>query len=547
MLTVNRISKRFGDNQILESASFSINAGERIGLVGPNGAGKSTLLRILSGDDRPDSGSLTIAPGLRIGHLRQGFADLPDGALGDLLDVPARGLVLAHRALDHALAMYQDKSVDPDAAADAHNAATLSFDAAGGYTALDELTALLHRFGLHDIATSTSLRHLSGGQKTRAGLAALLASRPDLLLLDEPTNHLDVDALEWLEQFLREHQGAVLLVSHDRGFLDAVVTGILELDPDTGTATSYAGDFSNYVSVKRHQQTERAAAYSRQQKEIARIEEDIRGTEHHARTIEANTIDFAIRKKAAKIARPAVVRKRKLQRLLESSEYVERPERKWGLSIDLIAPTQGARDVLVLDNATLGYEGHPVLSPVSMHIRHGEKVAIVGPNGGGKTTLLRSILSLAPPLSGLVRLGPNVKPRYFAQEQDTLDSSLTIMQNLRKVGSGGEGDLRAFLHKFLFGGHIVHRPVATLSYGERARLMLAMLVMAGTNLLLLDEPLNHLDIDAREKFEQALEQYDGTMLLVLHDTYAIQRLTNRTMEVRNGKVAEIDHHIPETA
>lgn len=541
MLTVNQISKRFADNHILESVSFSINAGDRIGLVGPNGAGKSTLLRIVSGEEAPDSGSLTIAPGLRISHLRQGFADVPDGTLGDLFNAPTHGLIRAQRALDDALAMYQDEAICPGAAADAHNSATLTFDAAGGYPALDELTALLDRFGLRDVATGTPLRQLSGGQKTRAGLAALLASRPDLLVLDEPTNHLDIDALGWLEGFLREYPGAVLMVSHNRGFLDAVVSRILEIDPDSRSLTAYTGTFSDYVTEKRHEQTEQTAAYNRQQKEIARIDEDIRGAEHHARTIEANSIDFAVRKKAAKIARPAVVRKRKLERLLESSEYVERPERKWGVSIDFKAPPQGARDVLALDNATFGYGGRPVLTAVSMHVRHGERVAIIGPNGGGKTTLLRSILDHLPPLAGSVCLGANVKVGYFAQEQDSLDPRLTVMQHVRKAGSGSESDLRTFLHKFLFGGHMVHRQIATLSYGERARLMLATLVMEGTNLLLLDEPLNHLDIDAREEFEQALEQFDGTMLLVLHDRYTIERLATRAIEVRGGRVSEWDH------
>ncbi|MBA2776291.1 MAG: ABC-F family ATP-binding cassette domain-containing protein [Chloroflexia bacterium] len=545
-MTVNHISKRFGDSQILDSVSFNINPGDRIGLVGPNGAGKSTLLRILAGDDRPDSGSLSIAPQIHIGHLLQGFADTPDGDLGDLLNGATHGLIDAHRALDIALAMYRDPATGSDAAA-AHSSSTVAFDAAGGYATLDKLTALLDRFGLREIAMDTPLRQLSGGQKTRAGLAALLASRPDLLLLDEPTNHLDIDALDWLEQFLLAYPGAIVIVSHDRGFLDTVVTRILEIDPNTRSVAPFAGTFSDYASARRHRETEQASAYTRQQKEIARIQHDIRGMEHHARTIEANTIDFAVRKKAAKIARPAVVRKRKLERLLESSELVEKPALKWGLSVEFEGASHGARDVLVLDDATLGYDGAPILTNVSLHIRRGEKVAITGPNGGGKTTLIRTVLGELAPLAGSVHLGANVRAEHFAQEQDTLDQQLTVIEHGRAAGRGSEGEIRAFLHKFLFGDTMMHRQVGVLSYGERARLMLATLVLEGANLLLLDEPLNHLDIQAREEFEQALAQFDGTMLLVLHDRYTIERLTNRTIEVRNGRVAKIDLPLVSTA
>jgi ATP-binding cassette subfamily F protein 3 len=539
VLTLNSVSRRFGDVLILDNVSFVINRGDRAGLIGPNGAGKSTLLRIMAAEDAPDAGTVSLAPAARVGHLRQGFADFPEGTLADLLDGLTGGLASSHEDVSAALSAYDDPEADPDQVTQAYDQALERFDAAGGYAVLDELAVLLARFGLEHVPFSTPLAELSGGQKTRAGLAALLASRPDLLVLDEPTNHLDVDALSWLANFLRDYPGAVVMVSHDRGFLDDIVTRILELDPDSHTLTSWSGNYSAYVAARQHHEEEQAAAYARQQRDIARITEDIRGAEHHARTIEANTIDFAVRAKAAKIARPAVVRKRKLERLLESTEYVEKPRQKWGLHVELPVIGEGARDILIIEDATLGYGDMVVLHGVSLHVRSGARVAIVGPNGGGKSTLIRSVAGELAPLAGSVRLGPGVRPGYFSQEQDTLDLSLTVLEQARAASPGSDTDLRSYLHKYLFGGDMVYRQVGSLSYGERARLMLAVLALGGTSLLLLDEPLNHLDIDAREAFEQALLQFEGTMLLVLHDRYAIQRLSTRVIEVRGGRVHDV--------
>ncbi len=540
MLTVNQVAKRYGDILVLNNINLIVNPGDRIGLVGPNGSGKSTLLRIVTGEDLPDAGSISAAPGVRIGHLHQGFADQPNGTLATILDGSTSGLVSDQAELEQALAGYQDLDADLDAVATRHERALDAFESAGGYAAMASLGSLLDQFALGDIPYSTALSGLSGGQKTRAGLAALLASRPDLLVLDEPTNHLDIDALDWLQSFLLNYPGAVLLVSHDRGFLDAVVNEIVELDPETHSATVWSGNYSDYVAGKRHAEEEHAAAYHRQQKEIARITEDIRTAEGTARTIEASTIDYAIRAKAAKIARPAVVRKRKLERLLESTDYVEKPQRRWGLAVDIPAIETGGRDVAILEHANLGYGGDVILHDVSLHLRFGDRVALTGPNGGGKTTLIRTLIGQLPPVSGVVRLGTGIIAGYIAQEQDTLDPNLTVLQQARKAGDGSDSDLRTYLHRYLFAGDMVHRLIANLSYGERTRLMLALLTMRGTNFLLLDEPLNHLDVDARREFEDALLQFDGTVLIVLHDRFAIGRLASRLIEVRGGMVRELD-------
>ena len=538
MFTVNQLSKRFGDLAVLDSLTFTINPGDRIGLIGPNGSGKSTLLRILTGGLRPDSGTIQLPPRTRVGYLRQGFAELSDGSLADLLDTPTNGLLAALAQLNRATSAMARPGGDFGPGIAEYDQALAAFDGAGGYPALDELEHLLGRFGLAGVPHDRPLSTLSGGQKTRAGLAALLASAPDLLLLDEPTNHLDRDALTWLCEFLNRFQGGVLIVSHDRGFLDAVVTTIFALDPATHRLTEHAGTYSDYAQTKRREEREQASAYQRQQKEIARITEDIRGAEHHARTIESNTIDFAVRKKAAKIARPAVVRKRKLERLLASTEAVDKPEQQWGMAIELAATGKGARQVAALDTVSFSYSGLPVLEGISLQVTRGDHIALTGPNGHGKSTLIRILAGELLPDRGTIAIGPGVTTGYFAQEQDTLDPELTVMEQARTIGAGSESDLRTFLHRFLFGGEMVHRRVGDLSYGERARLMLASLVLKGTTLLLLDEPLNHLDIDARERFEQALEQFDGTTLMVLHDHYAIRRLATRVIEVRDGSIRE---------
>lgn len=538
MFMINDVSKRFGDTLLFEHVTFSINPGERLGLVGPNGAGKSTLLRILTGDLAPDTGSVFRPAGISIGYLRQGFSDIPHGTLGDLIDVPTGGLVRAHDAVEQSTASFGDQEVDPLDAADALERASDEFEALGGYTTLAELEALLDRFGLTDVQMDRPLSTLSGGQKTRAGLAGLLVTRPDILMLDEPTNHLDADALAWLSSFLADYPGAMLIVSHDRAFLDEVATAILALDDREKTVTRYAGNYSDFIAAREHEAEEAEAAWHRHQVTVARIKRDIQAAESKSRSIESSTIDYAVRKKAAKIARPAVVRKKKLQRMLDSEEAAERPERRWRLSLGFADPDGGARDVVRIEGASVRLGDRSVLDDVDLQVRHGDRVALLGANGSGKTTLMRLIAGDLEPDSGVVRLGPNVRVGYFAQEQQTLDPERTILDHARQAASMPEGELRAELHKFLFGGEMVHRRVAELSYGERARLMLSLLVLRGTTVLLLDEPMNHLDLDAREEFEEALASFGGTIIMVLHDRYAVERLATRVILLEAGRLVE---------
>ena len=539
MLIISDVSVRLGDHLLFENMNITVNRGDRIGLVGPNGAGKSTLLRVITNEIDPSSGSVHAGPGMRIGYLRQGFADIPEGTLADVLDIPAQGIFAASRDLGTAAQMFNDPDSDIDHVSDCFQQATDRFEALGGYQLVAEIESLLDQFGLADISLDREVSRLSGGQKTRAGLAALLATKPDVLILDEPTNHLDASALEWLQEFLMEYQGAFVLVSHDRAFLDATVDEIIAIDPKAKSARTYAGNYSDYVSMREHEASEAASAWHRQQLTVAKMQRDIHAAEQKSRNIENSTIDFAIRKKAAKIARPAVVRKRKLERMLDSETAAERPERDWGMSLDFGEPEMGARNVVMIDDVSIAFGDQSVLTEVDLIVRQGERIAITGDNGSGKTSLLKVVAGDLVPATGEVRYGPGVKVGYLSQEQETLDPNLTVLQQASQIVSISETELRNELHKFLFGGDSVHKLIGDFSYGERARLMLALLVLRETTVLLLDEPLNHLDIDAREQFEQALVRFRGTILMVLHDRYAVDRLATHEWLVENQTVKEI--------
>jgi ATPase subunit of ABC transporter with duplicated ATPase domains len=538
MLTAHNLSKAFGLTPILKNITFSVNADDRVGLIGPNGCGKTTLLRLLTGEERPYSGHVALAPSnLQIGYLAQGFEPDPSLSLGQLIHQtvgdPAR-LEAELAQLGVALAAEPER-VDLQAAYD-QTLTRLSRSNIG------QFQSILAGLGLDVIDETQLVATLSGGQKTRLALALVLLSDPQLLLLDEPTNHLDIEMLEWLEAWLRSFPGGTLIVSHDRTFLDRTVTRILDLDPQTQTIREYAGSYTDYLEQYVQEQEKQMAEWKDQQYEIRRMKQDIVRMKEQAANKERRVKSVSIGgikegkdhylRLAKKVAKKGKSREKKLDRYLDSDERVGKPKPGWQMKLDFDDAAHLGRDVLTIENLTIGYSPDaPLLRDLNLQVQSGQRVVLTGMNGTGKSTLLRTIVGRIRPLSGQYHLGSSVKPGYMAQEQELLDPAGTALDTIRQAAPLNQTDARSFLHYFLFSGDDPLRPIGQLSYGERARLSLALLVAQGCNFLLLDEPINHLDIPSRSQFEQALTQFEGTVLAVVHDRYFIERFATDVWQV----------------
>jgi ATP-binding cassette, subfamily F, member 3 len=406
----------------------------------------------------------------------------------------------------------------------------------------DQLPTILGPLGLVGLPLDMPVKHLSGGQKTRLMLARVLLDEPQVLLLDEPTNHLDIEMLEWLEEWLTRFSGAALIISHDRAFLDNTVTSILELDPNAHQIKSYSGNYADYLGQKLTERERQAQAYQDQQAEIAQLHAAVAHIQGLTRMKKGGKADggdkfakgFFGNRATKNVAGRAKQLEARIEKIL-AEERIEKPKASWQMKLDFGAPAHQSKDVLVTENLSVGYD-QPLLTDLDLYIRAGQRIALTGPNGTGKTTLLRTIAGKLNPLAGWLKLGVTVKLGYMAQEQELLHPRLNSLQTVQSVAPFNETEARNFLHYFLFKGDDALRSTRELSFGERARLQLGLLVAQGCTFLLLDEPINHLDIPSRARFEEALANFKGTILAVVHDRYFIERFASDVWTVKNGNV-----------
>lgn len=522
LLQVNQLTKYFGADLILSDIKLEIQSGDSVALVGRNGSGKSTLLKIIAGQMSYDSGEIVKPKDVTVGYLAQ------DTGLESELSIWEEMLSVFEdlRKQEKELRRLEKEMSDPDAFQDPadfqkilseYDRLQTEFKEKGGYQYEADIRSVLHGLNFHEYDYSTKISTLSGGQKTRLALGKLLLTKPDILILDEPTNHLDIETLSWLEQFLQNYRGAILVVSHDRYFLDKIVNHVYEL---SGTKiTKYTGNYSAYLEQKAKNYERQLKRYEKQQEEIAKLEEFVQRNIARAAT--------------AKLARS---RRKQLQRMERISKPAGQEKTvSFGFKID----RQSGNDVLMVEDLSVGYGDKPVCRNISFKVTRGESVAIVGPNGIGKSTLLKTIVKKLPPLGGTIRFGTNVTVAYYDQELTDLYAGKDVLHELwDDHPMEKEQTIRSILGSFLFSGDDVLKPVRSLSGGEKARLALAKLMMKNANLLVLDEPTNHLDLESKEVLESALIDYPGTILFVSHDRYFMNRIATKVLELDSTGVTE---------
>ncbi len=515
LLTANNISKSFGDLDVFSDVSLSVPQKGRIGFVGENGSGKSTLLKILVGLDDPDTGTVSKSKDLSIGYLPQQIEIASDKTPYESCLESFSDLINMQDQLSRMEESLKDTPNDQNLL-ESYGKLQNNFENLGGYIYRSKINQILQGLGLVKGEENRPWQQLSGGQKIRAYLAKILVSEPDLLILDEPTNHLDINSIEWLESYLRDFPGAVVMVSHDRYFLDQCVNTIWELSFNFET---YHGNYSAYLMQREERYQRQLAEYEKQQEFIAKEEEYIR------------------RNIAGQNTRQAQGRRKRLETLLSESKVIK-PTESRSMHLKLNTDLRSGDLVLRTTDLSIGYQDDKkVLFHVpDLTLLRGECASIIGPNGTGKSTFLKTILEKMPPLSGETRLGSNLKIGYFAQAHEDLDPEADLMDEINKTAPNMlPAQIRDYLAKYLFSGDDVFKKVKVLSGGEKGRLALAILALQGANLLLLDEPMNHLDIDSQELLQSVLKNFEGTIILVSHDRYLIDAVGTQIWEVMPEK------------
>jgi ATP-binding cassette subfamily F protein 3 len=514
ILTASNLAKSFGPQDIFDGVSFEIPHGAKIALVGPNGSGKTTLLHLVVGLESPTAGVLHCARDLHVAYLPQQADFAADGTLWEAMEQIFAGL----REQAAKLRRLEVEMADPatrEEALQRYSSALEAFELAGGYTYEQRIKYVLSGLGFDEVDFERPVAQLSGGQKTRALLARLLLEEPDLLLLDEPTNHLDLAGIEWLENYLNAWRGAVVVVAHDRAFLDAVVDRVWEMV--WGRLDQYRGNYSAYVVQKAEYKARQRAEYERQQQFIKQTEEFIRRNISGQRT------------------RQAQGRRTRLERV----ERVERPRDYQTMSLSLGKVARSGDLVLGLYELVVGYVPDvPLFTATEFELRRGQRVALMGPNGSGKTTLVRTILGRISPLAGQLRIGASVHLGYFAQGHADLDLEKTALETILDAGELQISQARDWLGRYRFSGDDAFKRVGDLSGGEQARVALAILALQGANVLILDEPTNHLDIPSQEVLQEVLASFEGTLLIVSHDRYLIRELATHVWAIEDQRLWE---------
>jgi ATPase subunit of ABC transporter with duplicated ATPase domains len=524
VISLSRVSKQYGRQVLFVDASFQLNSGEKVGLVGPNGAGKTTLFRMIVGEESPDEGDVSVPKKITIGYFRQDVEEMSGRSVLDEAIAGSGRLGVLH----HQLEALQHEMTDPARAGEMDRILARfgevqeEYEHLGGYGLEAQAREVLHGLGFDDARIDGDVGLLSGGWKMRVAMARVLLGSPDVLLMDEPTNHLDIESIVWLEEYLKSRPGALLMTSHDREFMNRVVTKIAEIDD--GEITAYSGNYDFYARERAIREANREAAYARQQAMLAKEQRFIERFSAHA-------------------AKAAQVQSR--VKALEKIEKIELPKKRKAVRFDFRQPPRSGDQVAVLSGVTKAYGERVVHDGLTMTIRRGERWCVMGRNGAGKTTLLRMVAGVLAPDSGEVALGASLKLGYFAQQAlDLLNPDLTIEEQLqRDFPDESIGVLRNLAGAFQFSGDDIDKKIRSLSGGEKTRLVMARMLLDPPNFLVLDEPTNHLDLATKEMLVTSLSQFEGTMLFVSHDRSFLRGLSNRVLELGGESGTDIEPHV----